>query len=85
MDVFGTPTFRGGGGRFESRDDGWYAVLVCILRFDDMRDGWTDEKVRKTYWHGWRELVADEVNRKRMLDDDVNGAASRCADILMLC
>lgn len=50
-----------------------------------MRDGWADEKVRKTCWQGWRELAADEANRKRKLGDDVNGATNRCADILTLC
>lgn len=35
MDVSGMPTFRGGGGGV-SKECGWYAVLVCILRFVDM-------------------------------------------------
>jgi hypothetical protein len=82
IDVLGTLAFRGGGGRFVSRDEGWYAVLVCILRFDDMRAGFAEEKVRRTCWRGWRELAAAEVNLKRIIDDDVNGATSRCADIL---
>lgn len=81
----GIPAFRGGGGIFGSRDEGWYAVLVCIFRFDDMRTGRAEEKVRKTYWQGWRELAAAAVNLTRILDDDVNGAISRCADILIFC
>jgi hypothetical protein len=84
IDVSGTPAFRGGGGRFASRDEGWYAVLVCIFRFDDIRAGCAEEKVRRTCWQGWRELAAAEVNLKRIFDDDVNGATSRCADILTL-
>jgi len=57
-------------------------VLVCIFRFDDMRFDCTEEKVRRTCWQGWRELAAAEVNLKSKFDDDVNGATSRCADIL---
>jgi hypothetical protein len=83
IEVSGTPAFRGGGGRFGSRDEGWYAVLVWIFRFDDMRTGRAEEKVRRTCWQGWRELAAAKVNLKRMVDDDVNGAISRCADILI--
>jgi hypothetical protein len=37
MDVSGMPIFRGGGGGV-SKEYGWYAVLVCILRFVDMRE-----------------------------------------------
>jgi hypothetical protein len=47
-----------------------------------MRVGCAEENVRRTCWQGWRELAAAEVNLKRILDDDVNGATSRCADIL---
>jgi len=56
-------------------------VLVCIFRFEDMRAGCAEEKVRRTCWQDWRELAAAEVNLKRIFDDDVNGATSRCADI----
>lgn len=82
IDVSGTPAFRGGGGRFVSREEGWYAVLVCIFRFDDMLAGCAEEKVRRTCWRGWRELAAAEVNLKRIFDDDVHGATNRCTDIL---
>jgi hypothetical protein len=47
-----------------------------------MLAGCAEEKVRRTCWQGWRELAAAEVNLKRIIDDDVNGATSRCADIL---
>jgi hypothetical protein len=41
------PVFRGGGGP-TSKERGWYAVLVCILRFVDMRGDGVEEKDRKT-------------------------------------
>lgn len=36
---------RGGGGG-GSRDRGWYAVLVCILRLEDVRMALLEEKGR---------------------------------------
>ncbi len=83
IDESGTPAFRGGGGRFVSRDEGWYAVLVCIFRFDEVYAICAEEKVRRTCWQGWRELAAAVANLKRIFDDDVNGVTSRCADILV--
>jgi hypothetical protein len=47
MDVSEVPVFRGGGGP-ASKDRGWYAVLVCILRFVDMREGGAEENDRRT-------------------------------------
>lgn len=82
IDVSGTPAFRGSGGRFVPRDEGWYAVLVCIFRFDDMHAGCAEEKVRRICWQGCCELAAAEVDLKRIFDHDGNGATSRCADIL---
>ncbi len=79
----GAPAFRGGGGGAESREYGWYAVLVCILRFDDICDDCDDEKLRKTCWQGRREDVAgDEISRKMKLDGNANGAKALGADIL---
>jgi hypothetical protein len=44
IDVSGMPVFRGGGGT--SNDRGLYAVLVCILRFDDVRERGVVENAR---------------------------------------
>jgi hypothetical protein len=82
MDVSGMPTFRGGGGS-EPNEYGWYAVLVCIFRFEDIREVCEEEKDRRTCWQGRRDGVAgEEASRYTKLDDDVNGARTRCADIL---
>jgi len=82
IDVSGMPTFRGGGRGSEPNEYGWYAVLVCILRLEDMRVC-EEENVRRTCWQGRRGDVAGEAaNRYTKLDDDVNGARTRCADIL---
>ena len=80
MDVSGMPTFRGGGGS-EPREKGWYAVLVCIFRFEDIRGICEDEKDLNTCWHGRREDVVGEANRN-IDDDDVKGARSRCVDMM---
>jgi hypothetical protein len=82
MDVSGIPVFRGGGG-WVSKEYGWYAVLVCIFRFEDCREEFVDEKDRRTCWQGRRENVAgEEANLKTKLVDDVRGARTRCTDIL---
>lgn len=82
MDVSGIPAFRGGGG-WVSRGYGWYAVLVCIFRFEDIRDEFLEEKDRRTCWQGRREEVAgDEANRKTKLVDDVKGARTRGTDMM---
>lgn len=84
IDVSGRPTFRGGGGS-EPNEYGWYAVLVCIFRFEDIREACEEEKERKTCWQGRREEVAgEEANRYTKLDDDVNDTRTRCADILKI-
>jgi hypothetical protein len=62
-------------------------VLVCILRFDDCREACEEENDRRTCWQGRREDVAGaEANRitKLDVDVDVNGAKTRCADILVI-
>lgn len=46
MEVSGMPAFLGRGGCV-SREYGWYAVLVCIFRFDDIWDACA-ENVRRT-------------------------------------
>ena len=82
MDVSGTPTFRGGGGS-EPNEYGWYAVLVCIFRFEDIREVCEEEKYRRTCWQGRREEVAgEEASRYTKLDNDVNGTRTRCTGIL---
>src|SRR6187402_1317439 len=48
IEVSGMPAFRGGGGGWESREYGWYAVLVCIFRFEDICNDCAEEKVRRT-------------------------------------
>lgn len=84
IDVSGIPTFRGGGGS-EPNEYGWYAVLVCIFRFEDIREVCEEEKERRTCWQGRREDVAgEEANRYTKLDDDVNGARTRCADMMRI-
>lgn len=49
MEVSGMPAFRGGGGCV-SREYGWYAVLVCIFRFEDICEACRQEKVRRALW-----------------------------------
>jgi hypothetical protein len=82
IDVSGIPVFRGGGG-WVSKEYGWYAVLVCIFRFEHIREEFVEEKDRRTCWQGRREDVpGEEANLKTMLVDDVKGARTRCTDIL---
>ena len=81
IDVSGMPTFRGGGGLVPN-EYGWYAVLVCIFLFEDIREFCEEEKVRRTCWQGRSgDVAGEEANRYRKLDDDVNGARTRCADM----
>lgn len=63
MDVSGTPVFRGGGGGGGDENVcGVYAVLVCILRFEDILEGFEEEKVRRRWEHGGEaNLKTDEV------------------------
>jgi hypothetical protein len=70
IEVSGTPKLRGGdGGGY--RDEGWYAVAVCICRFDDWRCGTDMVKLRRHCGHlrGAGGKVADrknaEVERER--------------------
>lgn len=64
---------------------GWYAVWVCILRFEDIREDWADEKDRRTCWQGRSEDVAgDEANLNKKLEGDVNGRNTRCVDMVIL-
>lgn len=44
IEVSGIPEFLGGGIGV-SKEYGWYAVLVCIFRFEGM--DWVEEKVRR--------------------------------------
>jgi hypothetical protein len=70
------PVFRGGGGP-TSKERGWYAVLVCILRFVDMRGEGVEEKGRR------RGVVAGEAaNLKTKLTGAVKGTNKRCADMM---
>lgn len=62
IDVSGMPEFRGGG-KGVSREYGWYAVLVCIFRFDDI--DCDEEKVRKTCWQGRTAEVAGRDESRR--------------------
>ena len=44
-----------------------------------------EEKDRRTCWQGRNEDVAgEEANLKTKLEDDVNGAKTRCADMIEL-
>jgi len=57
-------------------------VLVCILRLEDIHEECEEEKDRRT-WQGRSEDVAgDEANLKTKLDDDANGARTRCAAMI---
>jgi len=77
IEVSGIPTFRGRG-IGDSREYGWYAVLVCIFRFDDEREACAEEKVRKTCWQGRSEDVADnETIRETILDGEASGTNTR--------
>ena len=85
IDVSGMPTFRGGGGS-ERREYGWYAELVCIFRFEDMREAWEEEKQRRTCWHGRAEDIAgEEANLYMKLDDDVTARSRWAEDMLKIC
>ena len=81
MDVSGMPVFRGGGGP-TSRDRGLYAVLVCIFRFDPVRERGVEENDRTTCWQDRSVQVEGcEANLKTKADGAVNGIKTRCADM----
>jgi hypothetical protein len=74
-------TFRGGRGNWESRDDGWYAVLVCIFRLEDICAAWVGVKRWRTCWHGWREVEDCDAVNLMSLDGDFKDATIRCIDM----
>lgn len=72
MEVSGVPLLRGSGGAWGSREYGWY-VLVCILRFVDMRADCASETRLIAWRHGrsagvaeakahWNSLVVEEAS-----------------------
>jgi len=68
-----------------SSEYGWYAVLVCIFRFEDIRKEFVEEKDRRTCWQGRGEDVAgEEANLKTRLVDDVKGARTLCTDMMAI-
>ena len=69
------PVFLGGGGG-RSNEDGWYAVLVCILRFDDICRG-REESRWGTWWQRRGVFACEEANRERRTETDVKGAQAR--------
>lgn len=83
IEVSGTPEFLGGGSGV-SKEYGWYAVLVCILRFEDICIYCAEEKVRRTCWQGRAADVAgkEESRRKKKFDGIARGPSTRCTDIL---
>jgi hypothetical protein len=69
MEVSGMPVFRGGGG-WGSKELGWYAVLVCIFRFEDIWEECAEEKVLERWWQGF-------INLRTKPGDEVIGATTR--------
>jgi len=84
IEVSGMPEFLGRKGGV-SKGYGWYAVLVCILRFEADCRCCAEEKVRKTCWQGRAADVAgkDERRRKKKFDGIASGAKTRCADMFL--
>lgn len=60
MLVSGTPVFRGGGGIFEGRECGRYAVSVIKGRLEDCRRGRNDEKGHRCALRHCAHLLAGE-------------------------
>lgn len=82
IEVSGTPAFLGGGG-CEPSEYGVYAVCVCILRFEEERDIFEEEKCRRTCSQGLIEDdVGNEANLNIPIDDDVKGTRMRCTDMV---
>ena len=53
------------------------------MRLDDIREDCEEEKDRRTCWQGRKDEVDDvEAIRKAKLVDDVNGARTRCTDMV---
>lgn len=77
IDVSGVPLLRGGGGAWGSREYAWY-VLVCILRFVDMRADCASATRRSAWWHGRSAGVADgaKAHRNSLEVEEVNGVAN---------
>lgn len=58
-------------------------MLVCIFRFEDVRQYCVEEKDRRTCSQGRNEDVGgDGANLKTKLDDDINGVRTRCIDMM---
>lgn len=66
-----------------SKGRGLNAVLVCILRLEEVRERGVEENDRATCWHGRNgQTEVAEANLKTRCEGDARGTKTRCADMM---